>query len=109
MQSTQMFVLLVSPSVNRGIRGGSRVSARPFSQFLSFLIGIISLRGNNWPIEAFGYAFPVSDDSIWACGNMSRESGHNLVFTFFFIRMFKFILYFPLFALFNSLPCFQCS
>ena len=44
-----MFVLLVSPSVNRGIRGGSRVSARPFSQFLIFfLTGITSLRGNNW-------------------------------------------------------------
>ena len=53
--------------------------------------------------------FSVSDDSIWACGNMFRKCGHNLVFTSFFIRMFKFILYFPLFALLNSLPCFQCS
>ena len=94
-----MFVLLVSISVDRGIRGNSRVSVRPFSQFFN-----LNNKKLSWPIEAFGYAFSVSVDSIWACGNMSRKCGHNLVFTSIFIRRFKLILYFPLLALFKVIP-----
>lgn len=53
------------------------------------------LSWNNWPIEAFSYASSAAHDGIWACENTSRKCGHNLVFTSFFIKMFKFIYIFP--------------
>ena len=89
-----MFVLLVSISVDRGIRGNSRVSVRPFSQFFN-----LNNKKLSWPIEAFGYAFSVSVDSIWACGNMSRKCGHNLVFTSLLLEGLN------SFYIFHYLPC----